>query len=257
MARTQIQTTIRGRSLGFSTAGALMLNLVDNTQVVIDGNGLTYTNLAGITTQIGGSSGGARVVSGTSDTVTTADRGFVIVCTSSSPTTINVDSTFGSYLLGINQQGTGLVTVAGSGVTFTSPNGMTTTGKGSSLTLLPTSPTTYDVVREAAGGNLQTVAASGATPTIDMLQYETVEMTLSANCTPSFTGMVSGASYSITLVIHQNASAAKTFTLPTTKWHGGSAWVMSTTLSAVDIVTLMTLDGGTTWYGFLGGKGMA
>ena len=39
------------------------------------------------------------------------------------------------------------------------------------------------------------------------------------------------------------------------QWTGGSAPTLST--SGTDILSFTTLDGGTTWYGFVGGIGFA
>ena len=57
MAKTAIQKSIQGRSLGLSVAGALVVNLLDNTQLLFDSNGITFTNAAGVSTLIGGGAG--------------------------------------------------------------------------------------------------------------------------------------------------------------------------------------------------------
>jgi hypothetical protein len=58
----------------------------------------------------------------------------------------------------------------------------------------------------------------------------------------------------VTLLLHN--AGAYTFTWPTgTKWADGVA--PSLTSSGIDIVSLVTVDGGTTWYGILGGLAFA
>ena len=57
---------------------------------------------------------------------------------------------------------------------------------------------------------------------------------------------------SITLVMTSNGSFNITWP-PNTKWPGGTVPVLSTTSGYVDVVTLSTPNGGSTWYGFVGG----
>lgn len=59
---------------------------------------------------------------------------------------------------------------------------------------------------------------------------------------------------SLTLVMTTNGNYS--FTWPSnTKWPNGQAPSLSTTAGLVDVVTLSTTNGGTTWYGFVGGSG--
>ncbi len=63
MALTPIQTTLKGRQIGLSATGALVVNLANGHQVVLDQSGITDTSPAGVTTVIGG--GGAGTVTAT------------------------------------------------------------------------------------------------------------------------------------------------------------------------------------------------
>lgn len=80
-------------------------------------------------------------------------------------------------------------------------------------------------------------------------------LTLTGNVVFSFTNPVgSGSTSTLTLVITQDGTGGRTITWPAAvKWAGGTAPTLTTTASAVSILTFFTSDGGTTWYGFLSG----
>lgn len=104
---------------------------------------------------------------------------------------------------------------------------------------------------------LSTVATSGSSQTISAANG-VVDITLTANCTLATSGTAAGAAYTVTLILRQDGTGSRTVTWPTTtKWAGGTPPTLSTAASAVDVVTLTTVDNGTTWYGFLGGKAFA
>lgn len=54
MARTEIQITLRGRSIGISKDGYLVINHPNKTQLVVAPTGLLYTDASNITTTVGG-----------------------------------------------------------------------------------------------------------------------------------------------------------------------------------------------------------
>jgi len=78
--------------------------------------------------------------------------------------------------------------------------------------------------------------------------------TLSGNQTLTFTNPpATGNAGSFTLIVTNGGSA--TLTWPTSvDWAGGSA--PSLTSSGIDILTFMTVDAGTIWYGFAAGTDM-
>lgn len=69
----------------------------------------------------------------------------------------------------------------------------------------------------------------------------------------------SGSMCSFTLVRTKDATAtARSITWPAAvKWDQGVSPTLSSSASAVDIFSFMTIDGGTTWYGFVGGQAFA
>lgn len=71
---------------------------------------------------------------------------------------------------------------------------------------------------------------------------------------PSATGKLC----SFTLFLTQDGTGGKTITWPdSVKWPYGVAPTLITTANAVNIVTFVTKNAGTTWYGMLGGAGFA
>lgn len=105
-----------------------------------------------------------------------------------------------------------------------------------------------------------TVAASGATETLDASASPddvTHDVTLTANCTLTLTAPDSARPYNMTIILRQDATGARTVTWPSSvKWGSDIAPVLTTTPSAVDVVTLFTINGGTSWLGFAAGFDM-
>jgi len=81
----------------------------------------------------------------------------------------------------------------------------------------------------------------------------TGSITISPTNVPPSTRVWSG-----TIVAKQDATGGRTITWPTgIKWPGGSAPPATTTANAIDIWSLMTYDGGSTWVGSLTVKNVA
>lgn len=95
----------------------------------------------------------------------------------------------------------------------------------------------------------------GAAETFDASAGEVHEGTLDANCTFTFSGAAAGQKAWLVLKLHQDATASRLVTWPASVvWPDGEEPVLSTVASQVDIVTFLSTDGGTTWYGaFAGG----
>ena len=96
-----------------------------------------------------------------------------------------------------------------------------------------------------------TVTQSSGTVTLDLAQGNFFEFTLTENVTGwTFSNpATSGTASSWIIKITQHASSAKTVAYPSAvKWAGGVDHVMSTATGAIDIVSMFTIDGGTTIY---------
>lgn len=101
--------------------------------------------------------------------------------------------------------------------------------------------------------------ATTGTWTMDCTAANFFELTLTGSITispsnvPPSTRMWAG-----TIVAKQDATGGRTITWPTgTKWPGGVVPPATTTANAIDIWSLMTYDGGTSWIGSLTVKGAA
>ena len=105
-----------------------------------------------------------------------------------------------------------------------------------------------------------TVTQSSGTVTLDLAQGNFFEFTLTANVTGwTFSNLAtSGTASSWIIKITQHASSAKTVAYPSAvKWAVGADHVMSTATGAIDIVSMFTIDGGTTIYANEVGKAFA
>jgi hypothetical protein len=106
---------------------------------------------------------------------------------------------------------------------------------------------------------VSTNATSGIAATIDLDNGNVHDLTLTANCTLTFSNPpATGKAGSFTLILRQDATGSRTVTWPASvKWSGGTAPTLTTTASGIDILTFTTLDAGTAWFGFTAGQGMA
>lgn len=99
------------------------------------------------------------------------------------------------------------------------------------------------------GETLVTVAASGATYTIDLENGNVFDITMDQDCTFTFSNPpASGTAGSFTLYLRQDGTGGWTATLPGSVVNsGGSAPTPSTGVSEWDKLVYQTIDGGTTW----------
>jgi hypothetical protein len=63
-----------------------------------------------------------------------------------------------------------------------------------------------------------------------------------------------GRVYTMTLILNQDSTGARTLSWPTSiRWSGGVVPALTATANKIDIFTIFTHDGGTTWFGFIAG----
>lgn len=106
----------------------------------------------------------------------------------------------------------------------------------------------------SAGGAVKSpvnaLSISSGVVNIDCSLGDYFTLALSANVTSiTFSNLpASGKAQTIMVKTTQNASAAKTVAFPSSfKWAGGTTGVISTGLSAVDLLAITSFDQGTTW----------
>ncbi len=109
-------------------------------------------------------------------------------------------------------------------------------------------------------GETLVTANSSTAYTVDLTASNVLKITMTGNCTFTFSNPpASGTAGSFTLILIQDGTGSRTATWPAAvKWAGGTAPTLTTTATTgTDILTFITVDGGTTWYGFAAGSGMA
>lgn len=81
------------------------------------------------------------------------------------------------------------------------------------------------------------------------------KLRLTGNVNLSFGSVPTNVAFGVNFRFQQDATGSRTVTWPNTvKWSGGAAPVLTTTPGKADHVSLLTMDGGATWDGFVGGK---
>lgn len=112
-----------------------------------------------------------------------------------------------------------------------------------------------NIVLNDFGETFQSHAAPGATETLDLELAMTHELLLDADCVLTFANPhASGTSSSFVLKVVQD-STARAITWPASvDWVGGTIPTLSTGVGDVDLFTFITFDGGTIWFGFIGGQ---
>lgn len=97
---------------------------------------------------------------------------------------------------------------------------------------------------------------SGAAIALNLANGNVQKLTLTANCTVTLTGPATGAMRTLTLLVFQDGVGSRTITWPgSVKWGNAGAPTLTLTAAKMDMISLFTIDGGTTWYGALGAKG--
>lgn len=99
------------------------------------------------------------------------------------------------------------------------------------------------------------VTSTAGAATIDCETGNVFAHTLTENTTFTFSNPpATGTAYGFTLKVTQD-STARTITWPASvDWPAATAPTLSTGSGEVDVFVFMTVDGGTTWYGFTAGQ---
>lgn len=109
------------------------------------------------------------------------------------------------------------------------------------------------------GGGEETVSAHGATgstETINPAAGNWHTLTLDANCTLTLTAPTSGVGVSLLLEVAQNSTGGWSLILPASVSNKAEVEAaQDVTASKTTFLSLVTRNGGTTWYGFWAGNG--
>lgn len=102
-----------------------------------------------------------------------------------------------------------------------------------------------------------TITSSSGAATINCRDGNVFSHTLSENVTYTFSNApASGRAFGFTLKVVQD-STARTITWPASvDWPSAEAPIISDASGAVDVFVFLTVDAGTTWYGFVSGQGL-
>jgi len=101
----------------------------------------------------------------------------------------------------------------------------------------------------------ETVAISSGSLTLNLNNATTFLVDRNANITSITISNPnsSGTSHSFSIIFTPNGSSYTVSWPASVKWAGGSAPSLTTTSGKKDILHFTTVDGGTNWYGFVGG----
>lgn len=98
---------------------------------------------------------------------------------------------------------------------------------------------------------------AASTTNIDCALSNNFIVTMSSNITSlTFSNLpTSGRLFYIALIIKQDATGGRTLAWPASfKWPSGTGPAITSTANKFDIITIMTFDGGTSWFGFVAGQ---
>ena len=179
-------------------------------------------------------------------------------------------STGADNFLGGYQAGTNITTGSNNVALGNGAGDLLTTGSNNIVLGNGSDPTLATISNEITLGNTSitrfripgsgidntSAALSGTTPSVDVGARDTYTLSTTGNTTFTFTGAPSsGQVGTFSLIV--TAGGTHTLTWPASvDWAGGTA-PDAPASGEKDIYTFMTVDGGTTWYGFLAGDAMA
>jgi len=101
-------------------------------------------------------------------------------------------------------------------------------------------------------GETVVTANSSTAYTIDLTTGNVFNITLTGNCAFTFSNPpASGTAGSFSLRLTQDGTGGRTTTWPAAvRWQGGVAPTLMSRPASVDMFSFLTVNGGTTWYGF-------
>lgn len=167
------------------------------------------------------------------------------------------NATTGSFTLTVKVTGgTGVIVPQGTRAILisdgTNMSGIVLQPYAANLSTLGTSNGTLTAYRET-----RVAGSASGTTILDLSSANIFDMTQAVNIT-TFTfanAPASGYAYSFTLIRRKDATAtARTIAWPASvKWPAAVAPILTQTTGAIDVFSFLTVDGGTTWLGYISG----
>lgn len=133
-------------------------------------------------------------------------------------------------------------------------------GTGTANTFTADQTISGELTVDSYNESYNAVTSSSNATTVDCETGNVFSHTLTENTTFTFSNPpASGTAFAFSLRIVQDASASGyTVTWPgSVDWASATAPTLTATASAVDWLVFSTVDGGTTWYGFVSGQALA
>lgn len=169
--------------------------------------------------------------------------------------TLNVGTTTGTVAAGDDSR------LAAASTAVQSVNSKTGTAVSLTTTDIPGTLDSRTITKASLAGyaeQITTNANSGTAVTYDATAKNVYDTTLTANVTVTLVAGSAGSVSELSIIHRQDATGGRTVTWPASvKWPNGAAPSPNTAVNAINIYSLFTVDGGTTWFGFLAGRGMA
>mgnify|MGYP001617862679 FL=1 len=115
-----------------------------------------------------------------------------------------------------------------------------------------------DAILKDYGETLVT-ANTSTSYTIDISTGNAFSLIMTGNCTFTFSNpKATGTACSFTLILQQDGTGSRTATWPAAvKWPAATAPTLTTTASRFDVLTFLTVDGGTRYFGFTAAQNFA
>lgn len=182
--------------------------------------------------------------------------------------TTSVTTPFALTLYGNNPGGNTVTVKNGAGNIVLRKGDFALNAASRYITLLLSGTTWYEIERSDLEGAVigpelrsysETKTAgtiSAGTLAVDLANGNHFGVALNANVATFTIATVPASGKTAAAVFYFTADGtARTIVWPTTtKWPSATAPTMTSTNGKIDIVTLLTVDGGTTWFGFVGGQ---